>query len=443
MDNISPVLDLFGKAFTPVIVHAEPDYFIRVVDKVVRQGLNNINKGLSRTFGASVQLPFLPPLPALPKFPNFFGTEMLQIPMFNMFSLIGTPQIIEDLASIDGVGYVYPNRMNNIFQQSGIGDTVNVPPIDILKAETIDRFWTKGYKGQGTKTTVIDTGANMYPIGPGSGKNWEYYNAIPMHPPGDEVGHGSWCATRIAGESNTINGIQMFGFAPQTKLQVIKSLGFGIGAGSDDFILAGMQQAIKFGANVVSMSLGSSPGPAAESALCRVIEADWKNRMWMLSNGNSGLNPLPNAGLPGGAKHAIRCGSVSYLTWKETGELKRSFYSSYGKTYDGYESPLLVGFGGGRESKDKRPKELVLGNVARFGTQTLGKDEDPSSGMLGEQGTSMVAPNESSKCACAKSMFPDFGTEDVFGIMEDKGKWDEEVGYGLLTYEDIVEWMKR
>ena len=68
--------------------------------------------------------------------------------------------------------------------------------------------------------------------------------------------HGVHVAGTVAGN----NGKDFFGVAPNAQLMIMKIFGDGSGSTSDDIILAGIDDAVKLGADSINMSLGSPAG---------------------------------------------------------------------------------------------------------------------------------------------------------------------------------------
>lgn len=68
--------------------------------------------------------------------------------------------------------------------------------------------------------------------------------------------HGVHVAGTVAGN----NGKDFYGVAPNTQLMIMKIFGDNSGSTSDDIILAGIDDAVKLGADSINMSLGSPAG---------------------------------------------------------------------------------------------------------------------------------------------------------------------------------------
>jgi subtilisin len=111
--------------------------------------------------------------------------------------------------------------------------------------------WNRGYRGQGVKVAVLDTGIAPHPDLVISGGVSFVPGVVSFN---DGNSHGTHCAG-IIGARNNIFGV--VGIAPMCSLYAVKVLS-DAGSGNTSWILAGMAWARQNGMHVVSMSLGSS-----------------------------------------------------------------------------------------------------------------------------------------------------------------------------------------
>lgn len=119
--------------------------------------------------------------------------------------------------------------------------------------------WNAGYKGEGTKVFVLDTGIKS---------GHEDVTAVDTYDVGygteDGNGHGTHVCGIIGAKQN--NGKGGCGVAPECSVYSIKVLQDN-GSGATSIIIKGVNKAIEMGANIVNMSLGSSYyNAAAEKA---------------------------------------------------------------------------------------------------------------------------------------------------------------------------------
>jgi subtilisin len=120
--------------------------------------------------------------------------------------------------------------------------------INMVKAPSA---WSRGYRGQGIKVAVLDTGIAAHPDLLISGGASFVPGVVSFN---DGHSHGTHCAGIIAARNNFIGVV---GVAPMASLYAVKVLS-DAGSGSTSWILAGMAWARQNGMHVVSMSLGSN-----------------------------------------------------------------------------------------------------------------------------------------------------------------------------------------
>jgi subtilisin family serine protease len=218
--------------------------------------------------------------------------------------------------------------------------------------------WSHTNAGNGQIIAVLDTGltvtqdtnpAQVSPLG----------KSFMKEPLTDRNGHGTHCASTIAEWTN--NGFAGAGLAIKATILPVKVLS-DAGSGSSDGIAAGIYYAIDSGADVISMSLGSSqPSTVINKAIDKAIDA---GVIVIAAAGNDGCEGC--VGFPGGYDPVIGVGALGP-------DAQRAFYSSYGKGLD------IYGPGGN--------KKIAQGGVWQY-TAPGGKE-----GLYEYQGTSMATPH--------------------------------------------------
>ena len=133
------------------------------------------------------------------------------------------------------------------------------------------------FTGHGVKVAVLDTGIDTrHPDLAGSVSSKRSF--VRGENVDDLNGHGTHCAGTIVG-NQTLGGSPQYGVAPQAELLVGKVLS-NSGAGRQRDILAGIVWAVREGARVISISLGSPAGvgaphnPAYERAASYALKND-------------------------------------------------------------------------------------------------------------------------------------------------------------------------
>jgi subtilisin family serine protease len=166
-----------------------------------------------------------------------------------------------------------------------------------LKLFGIPKVWSRT-KGEGVKVAVLDTGVALdHPDLKGQIVAARDFTGS-RSGPADLHGHGTHCAGVIAAAENDTGVV---GVAPKAKLLVGKVLGDN-GSGGSGGIAAGVKWAADNGADIISMSLGSSsPDGAIHSA---IKYAASKGVFVIAAAGNEG--PYENTvGYPGGFPECV------------------------------------------------------------------------------------------------------------------------------------------
>lgn len=223
---------------------------------------------------------------------------------------------LSDIESVDGVDKVV---MQTVYEPCSTDETTSsniVYPRTISDGQMIGRedTWAQGYKGEGMKIAIIDTGLdtdhqnfaalpdevltdtsltqadidgvltslNAYERYSGLTSADLYYNTKVAygfnyvdnslditHDNDTEGDHG----THVAGiaAANKVDESEVVGVAPNAQLMVMKVFGSNGGAYTEDWV-AGMEDAMMLGADVINMSLGSNAG--------FTTDVDWVNEVF-------------------------------------------------------------------------------------------------------------------------------------------------------------------
>ncbi len=135
--------------------------------------------------------------------------------------------------------------------------------------------------GSGIVVGVIDTGVNKYheDLNMKIGGGWDFVNND--NDPMDDNGHGTHCAGIVAA---AINSVAVVGVAPEATINAYKVLN-SRGSGTISIIVAGINQAVIDGVDVISMSLGSTSYSQALYDAC--LAAKSSGIVVVASSGNS------------------------------------------------------------------------------------------------------------------------------------------------------------
>lgn len=88
-----------------------------------------------------------------------------------------------------------------------------------------------------------------------------------------DIDHGVYVAGTVAGN----NGEDFFGVAPNAQLMIMKIFADGAGSSGNDVITAGLDDAVKLGADSINMSLGSPAGFTFDRATEDEVYNNWRN----------------------------------------------------------------------------------------------------------------------------------------------------------------------
>ncbi|MFD5874588.1 S8 family serine peptidase [Streptomyces sp. NPDC060322] len=241
--------------------------------------------------------------------------------------------------------------------------------------------WAAGFDGKGTTVAVLDTGIDAtHPDVKDRVK--ESRSFVPGEEVDDKHGHGTHVASTIAGSGAASDGVNK-GVAPAADLIVGKVLG-NDGSGADSGIIEAMEWAKAEGADVVSMSLGSSVPDDGTDPMAQAVDALSADGgpLFVIAAGNAyGAGTI---GAPGSAASALTIAAVD----KQDG---RADFSSMG--------PLVRSYG-------LKPDLSAPGvDINAAASQSVPGIE----GMYQEMsGTSMATPHVAGAAAILKQRHPEW-----------------------------------
>ncbi|MFV5992274.1 S8 family serine peptidase [Streptomyces sp. NPDC056231] len=277
--------------------------------------------------------------------------------------------------------------------------------------------WAEGYDGKGSKVAVLDTGIDAtHPDV--KDRVLETKSFVPGEEVLDRHGHGTHVASTIAGSGAASEGVNK-GVAPGADLIIGKVLG-DEGSGADSGIIEAMEWAKAEGADVVSMSLGSSIPDDGSDPMSQAVDALSADGgpLFVIAAGNAyGAGTI---GSPGSAEKAL---TVAAVDKKD----KRAAFSSMG--------PLVRSYG---LKPDLSAPGVAINAAASQAVPGV-------SGMYQSmQGTSMATPHVAGAAAILKQRHPDWSGQRIKdALMSSSKKLDAytpyEQGTGRLDVKAAVD----
>ncbi|MCX8159119.1 MAG: S8 family peptidase, partial [Candidatus Pacearchaeota archaeon] len=175
-----------------------------------------------------------------------------------------------------------------------------------ISAFEIDRIaWGNGISGKNVKIAIVDTGINsnheML-----SGKVMAAKSFVDSEDENDLNGHGTHCAGIAAGD-----GV-LRGVAPKASLLNAKVLD-KYGRGKSSQIIAGINWAVENGADIISMSFGSTTNDIDGSLASTIREAINRGVIFVAASGNcrTGCGGFYGVTMPGSMEEVITIGAIN------------------------------------------------------------------------------------------------------------------------------------
>ncbi|MFF2876398.1 S8 family serine peptidase [Gottfriedia sp. NPDC057991] len=194
----------------------------------------------------------------------------------------------------------------------------------------IDKLHQEGYTGKGVKVAVLDTGVDYnHPDIKGAFKGGydfvnndndpmetTYADWVKAGKPGGTSGagnyvteHGTHVSGTIVGQGKNESEDATTGIAPDADLYVYRVLGPG-GSGTTDNIIAGIDQAVADGMDVMNLSLGANYNDPLIPESIAINNAVLNGVTAVVAAGNAG-NKMYTLGSPGTAALALTVGASS------------------------------------------------------------------------------------------------------------------------------------
>ncbi len=250
--------------------------------------------------------------------------------------------------------------------------------------------------GKDVTVAVIDTGVDYsHPdLGGGYGVGYKVIGGYDFvnddADPMDDHSHGTHCAGIVAA-NGTVKGV-----APDAKILAYKSFNIE-GRGTNADCIAGIEQAVIDGADVISMSWGNSENVGSDDPVCQAVQnAIDAGIVAVAAAGNYGPSSFTIT-WPASLRDVITVGAST------KGDTIVSF-SSRGPSHEGWLKPDVLAPGEGIYS-------------------TL-----PNGGHGSKSGTSMACPHVSGAAALLLQMKPNWGQNDIKTVLMNTAVY---LGYGV------------
>jgi serine protease AprX len=279
----------------------------------------------------------------------------------------------------------------------------------------------RSYSTADIVVAVIDTGIYSSHVDLDGGKvlGWKDY-VSGKTAPYDDNGHGTHCASTIAGEGD---GNSLYkGVAPGAALVGIKVLDRK-GNGSMSNVTAGIDWAVQnkntYGIEAISLSLGTDSSSDGTDSTSLAVNNAFDNGIAVLvAAGNAGPGKY-TIGSPGAAEKAITVGAMADVGEKG---FSLAYFSSRGPTADGRIKP----------------------DIAAPGVNIMAAKSNTTSSYISYSGTSMATPFTAGTVALMLDSNPSLTPAQVKSIITstsldwgNSGK-DIDYGYGRLdTYAAV------
>ena len=424
----------------PVIIEAYPNRLLEVFEQarpyfqVWKEMENRTGISRPRLLGGFMQQA----LGAMSDMiPNLFTPRIIK--RFSMLNAILPRDIVEDFAQDSNVIRIYPDTLKYAFAYPTVPQNGRFyyakRNLHFTSTEWTKRLMgcdkanAQGYTGKGILVAVVDTGSSR--VHEQMRGKVEFKTEIKVQHR-DDNGHGTWCASCIAGHRTRDDGLSRVvgrniyceGMAPDAFIYAIKSLGYGIGCGSDSSIIKGIEDAVEAHAHVISMSLGGdvkAKRPEDDPFYKVIKKVSDSGIIPVIAAGNSGPK-AGTVGTPGAMPDALTVAAYDPIK----GVI--ADFSSRGPTPWGDIKPDVAAPGVNIDS-------------ATVGILDYAEDKMPNR-YTPLSGTSMATPHVAGLVACMKQQMPELTTNEIKKMMAALGHEKTNIdGWGPITWQMWEEWL--
>lgn len=267
-----------------------------------------------------------------------------------------------------------------------------------IEAMRVRDAWDKTTGSSTIKVAVLDTGVDSgHPDLQGSLDMADAQNFMePGSPPDDDFGHGTHVAGVIAAQAN--NGVGIAGVAPACQVMPVRVL--SVEGGTTFSLIQGISWAVRHGARVLNMSLGSNQYSRAEEDAIQAALA--RGVVVVAAAGNEALtgNPLS---YPGAIDGVICVAAVKRDTDANgnTAGYERAEFSNF--------NPFVTVAAPGVDILSTVPRRFTSNGAA------------PDAPYAYASGTSQATPMVSGVVALMLSAHPNWGPAEVRAALRSSG----------------------
>lgn len=302
-----------------------------------------------------------------------------------------------------------------------------------------------------TKVAVLDTGIWVPHLSFNPEKGRIQMGTFAGPSPLDMLGHGMWCITALGGDTVPTRFGDIRGVADPINgtlgsWKVLSDIGFG----STWSIIQGMDAALKWGARVISMSLGGvQQGPVSDDPLVQATKVLYEHDVvTVVAAGNDGAEWT--IGSPGvspwvvtvGAWSTVYNGPAIFSSRGPSGKFYKDHTALWERDLqvfgDNLLKPDIMAPGGGPVTKGQQQDQIYSGGSGW--TDPIG---DMAFDLLSSmRGTSMATPAAAGLILLAVDhamLHPPRPTDQVKTLMKTAGTTTKSpvTGYGFLTWTKL------
>lgn len=271
--------------------------------------------------------------------------ERLELPLINGFSTYVEPDRLDQLTSFLPAGtQVTLNHAIRypVLSQFMVGDELALEGTQggrVERLPNIEKVWDKGFRGQGQRIVIIDSGIHPHPDLKDKVVEWVDFSKAKKSNPVDDYGHGTHVAGIAAGSGASSQG-EISGIAPDAEL-----VGLRITTVAE--AIKALQWCVEnkdaLNLKVVNMSLGevARRGHKFDPWALAVEKATEAGLIVCVAAGNEGPNP-GSISTPGIHPNAITVGAYDSKGTPDPSDDTVWKNSSQGPTIDGLMKPDVL-----------------------------------------------------------------------------------------------------